>query len=72
MTHHADQIDRIKATMEHVAASLKLPELYQNDLEADLESLNRFNGTKLVWLLRTCGTILVPAQLGVDPGYITH
>lgn len=72
MTHHADQIDRIKATMENVAASLKLPELYQNDLEADLESLNRFNGTKLVWLLRTCGTVLVPAQLGVDPGYITH
>lgn len=72
MTHLSDQLDRIKATMENVAASFKLPEIYQNDLAADFDSLARFDGTKLVWLLRTCGTVLVPAQLGVDPGYITH
>ncbi|MFC6674308.1 hypothetical protein [Marinobacterium aestuariivivens] len=72
MTHHVDHLDRIKATMETVAASLKLPEYYRNDLAMDFDSLNRFNGTKLVWLLRTCGTVLVPAKLGVDPGYITH
>jgi hypothetical protein len=72
MTHQVDHRDRIKATMDNVAASLKLPELYRNDLESDYKSLKRFNGTTLIWLLRTCGTILVPTKLGADPAYITH
>lgn len=72
MTHHEDKIDQIKTTMEHVAASLKMPERFQDDLKADLESLNRFNGTKLVWILRTCGSVLVPAEIGVNPVHITH
>jgi hypothetical protein len=63
---------RLKATMENVAASVKLPEFYKTDLELDFETLEKFSGTKLVWLLRSCGTVLVPARLGVDPCYVTH
>lgn len=72
MTHTTDHLDRIKAAMANVANSLKLPEHYQNDLSIDFDNVDRFKGAKLVWLLRTCGTVLVPARLGVDPGYVTH
>ncbi|WP_242688544.1 hypothetical protein ACSLVK_01090 [Photorhabdus tasmaniensis] len=32
----------------------------------------RFDGLRLVWLLRSCGSVLVPTEIGVNPIYITH
>lgn len=72
MNNQLIHIERIKTTMKNASDSHKLPEFYRDDLSLDFDSLERFSGTKLIWLLRSCGTVLVPARLGVDPGYITH
>lgn len=69
-----ENITRIQATMKQVAAIRKLPKHNRGDLEVDMdyESLSRFYGSKLVWILRTNGSVLVPAHLGVDPCYVTY
>lgn len=66
------QLQRVQTAMKSVAESLKLPKHSQGDLAEDLESLDRFNGTNLIWLLRTNGSVLVPTHYGVDPTYVTH
>ncbi len=58
--------------MQDIAANLELPVSNQGDLNTDLKLLTRYKDDNLVWLLRTNGTVLIPCQLGVDPGYITH
>lgn len=66
------QIKNLKTVMVSLANEHKLPEINQKDITADVESLDVFKGLRLVWLLRTCGSILVPTEIGVDPTYITH
>lgn len=61
----------VQETMRDVAARLKLPENYVQDVDADVSMIGRYP-TPCVWLLRTSGSVLVPARLGVDPAYITH
>lgn len=63
---------RIKAAMENAVATHNLPQYFKEDLQLDFEGLERYNGHKLVWLLRTSGTVMVPTGIGVDPTYITH
>lgn len=55
-----------------IAKSHHLPELYANDLNDDLRILKVFEGCKFVWLLRTCGSTLVPVSVGADPAHVTH
>ncbi|WP_254428332.1 hypothetical protein [Salmonella enterica] len=65
-------LNNLKSVMISLAAEHKLPEIYQDDITTDVESLDRFDGLRLVWLLRSCGSVLVPAEVGVNPIYITH
>lgn len=61
----------LHARMLQVAKSFSLPESFHSDLDTDLAVLEAFAGKRFVWLLRTCGTTLVPMQIGVDPVHIT-
>ncbi|HBW9889486.1 TPA: hypothetical protein MFX52_21275 [Klebsiella pneumoniae] len=54
-------LNNLKSVMISLAAEHKLPEIYQDDITTDVESLDRFDGLRLVWLLRSCGSVLVPA-----------
>lgn len=65
-------IHSIQTEIVSLAKGLNLPELYKGDIETDVKGIERYQGHQLVWLLRTCGTVLVPAKVGVDPVYITH
>jgi len=58
--------------MQDIAADLELPVNYQSDLHTDFKLLTKYKDENLIWLLRTHGTVLIPSQLGVDPGYLTH
>ncbi|WP_231571485.1 MULTISPECIES: hypothetical protein [Xenorhabdus] len=60
-------LNNLKSVMISLAAEHKLPEIYQDDITTDVESLERFDGLRLVWLLRSCGSVLVPAEVGVNP-----
>ena len=44
----------------------------QSDLDDDLRILKEFNQCRFIWLLRTCGSTLVPIEIGADPIHITH
>ncbi|MCB5162946.1 hypothetical protein [Marinomonas algarum] len=67
------QLNQIKSAMAELSETLQIPEIYKSDLEMDYAALERFKGAKkLVWLLRSYGTVLVPAGIGVDPVFITH
>lgn len=67
-----NNVERIKATMLNISQSLSLPQHYSEDLSKDLESLSSSEEGKWLWLLRTCGTVLVPLNVGVDPIYINY
>lgn len=45
-------LNNLKSVMISLAAEHKLPEIYQDDITTDVESLDRFDGLRLVWLLR--------------------
>src|SRR5699024_10437127 len=55
-----------------VAQSNGLPELYPDDLKADYRALESFQGHNFVWLLRSCGTVLLPIGIGVNPVFIDY
>lgn len=57
--------------MVQVANSYSLPELFRSDLDLDLPILESYEGYRMVWLLRTCGSTLVPIGIGADPVLIT-
>ncbi|MEC6096366.1 hypothetical protein [Enterobacter hormaechei] len=67
-------LNNLKSVMISLAAEHKLPEIYQDDITTDVESLDRFDGLRLVCLLLEvlCGSVLVPAEVGVNQIYITH
>jgi len=67
-----NNVERAKAAMLNISQSLGLPEHYPEDLNKDLESLSNSKGGKWLWLLRTCGTVLVPLQVGVHPTYVNY
>lgn len=69
MQHH---LSTIRKAMAATAQANGLPEFYKNDLELDFDALEKFDGHNFVWLLRTCGTVLVPIGIGVDPVFVTH
>lgn len=58
--------------MLSVAKQLNLPKLYKSDLEDDPRVLNAFEGCSFIWLLRTCGSTLIPLKVGADPCYVTN
>lgn len=66
------QSNQLKSAMLALTQERGLPEFYQSDVEMDVESLDRFNGHKLIWLLRTNGTVLVPIEVGAHTGYIDY
>lgn len=61
----------LHSRMLQVANSYSLPESFRTDLDTDLAVLEAYAGKKFVWLLRTCGSTLVPIHIGVDPVHIT-
>ena len=65
-------IEKIKAEMLSISKKTKLPEFYVEDLSKDLSLVETFSGHKLVWVLRTCGSALVPTKVGVHPTHVTH
>lgn len=65
-------LSNLKSEMISLAQYYKLPEIFQDDITTDIESLKRFDGLSLVWILRSCGTVLVPTKIGVNPIYITN
>lgn len=67
-----NHINKIARSMQDIAADLELPLNYQSDLYTDFKLLTKYKDENLIWLLRTHGTVLIPSQLGVDPGYLTH
>ncbi|MGO3452453.1 MAG: hypothetical protein ACTIM4_14360 [Marinomonas sp.] len=67
------QLNQIKSAMAELSDTLQIPEIYKSDLDMDYASLERFKGVKkLIWLLRSCGTVLVPVGVGIDPVFVTH
>lgn len=60
-------IECTKAAMKTMSQTLGLPEYYRTDLTMDFETLGKSPGGKWLWLLRTCGTVLVPLYSGVHP-----
>lgn len=65
-------IEKIKAEMLNISKKSKLPEFYAEDFWKDLSLIESFRGHKLVWVLRTCGSALVPTKVGVHPSHVTH
>lgn len=65
-------IEKIKAEMLSISKKNKLPEIYKEDLSHDISLIENFIGRKLVWVLRTCGSALVPTKVGVHPCHVTH
>lgn len=67
-------IDRIKQQMKNASSSHNLPQAYPEDLDMDFNDLPKYleQGIEVVWLLRTYGTVMVPAGIGAHPGYITN
>lgn len=41
-------LNNLKSVMISLAAEHKLPEIYQDDITTDVESLDRFDGLRLV------------------------
>jgi hypothetical protein len=64
----------IRANMKKAMDSNRLPKAYTGDFGLDLDLLRAVadDCTHAVWLLRDCGTVLVPLNLGIDPVYITY
>jgi len=58
--------------MISLSEDFKLPQYPQSDLDFDFEAIEQFDGLKLIWLLRTDGTVLVPIQMGVNPIDISY
>lgn len=67
-----NNVERAKAAMLNISRSLGLPEHYRGDLDSDLKSLPDSDTGKWIWLLRTCGTVLVPLNAGVHPTYVNY
>lgn len=67
-----NNLERVKAAMTNISQSLQLPAHYPEDFDKDLETLSDSQGGKWLWLLRTCGTVLVPLNVGVHPVYINY
>ncbi|WP_438320224.1 hypothetical protein NMD70_18270 (plasmid) [Edwardsiella tarda] len=65
-------IEKLKAEMLSISQKNKLPTFYADDLEKDLSMLEKYNGRELIWVLRTCGSLLVPIKVGVHPTYVMH
>jgi len=67
-------IEKIKQQMILASSSHNLPIAYPDDLELDIQQIERYLNISsgAVWLLRSYGTVLVPAGVGVDPSYITN
>lgn len=67
-----NNIETIKKQMNKITAETNLPLHYKGDVEIDMAMLNDWKGHKLVWLLRTHGTALVPMCVGATPVHITY
>lgn len=65
-------LETLHTKMLGIAKSHHLPEINQTDLDDDLRILKAYQGRRLIWLLRTCGSTLVPIRVGADPIHITH
>lgn len=65
---------KITEALASAAKSHKLPEFYKDDLDVDFNELPRYleRGLSVIWLLRSCGTVMVPVGVGADPVFITH
>ncbi|BFM18849.1 hypothetical protein R50073_50320 (plasmid) [Maricurvus nonylphenolicus] len=58
--------------MLSAAEQLNLPKQYKSDLDDDPRVLSAFEGCSFIWLLRTCGSTLIPLKVGADPCYVTN
>lgn len=67
-------IKQIIEAMALTADMTKLPEHFRDDLNVDYEKIPLYleRGLSVIWLLRTCGSVMVPVGVGADPVYITH
>ena len=64
--------EKLHQQMLGIAKSHHLPKSYESDLDDDLRILKAYEGCRFIWLLRTCGSTLVPLGMGADPVYVTH
>jgi hypothetical protein len=58
--------------MEELSRTIGLPTANAFELEEDLKTLNQFNATEYIWLLRANGTLLFPLRHGVNPEYLHY
>ncbi|HGY3888945.1 TPA: hypothetical protein ACNVXU_004386 [Klebsiella pneumoniae] len=65
-------LEKMKAEMLNLSQKLKLPEVYAGDVEQDLTLIEQFSGYQMLWVLRTCGSALIPLKAGVHPVHVTH
>jgi hypothetical protein len=72
MQHPQDAINLLHRHMLTVAANLKLPQVFQDDLQTDLHVMRVYSGERFIWILRTGGTVMAPLNIGVDPIYVSY
>ena len=64
--------NNVYAEMINISKKHDLPKFYKEDLVLDKTDLDRFEGKDFIWVLRTCGTNLVPLYSGVHPCFVTN
>lgn len=53
--------------MKNHAESVDLPKFYKEDLEMDFSNLKKYGNREYVWMLRECGSLLLPLRIGASP-----
>ncbi|BDP33312.1 hypothetical protein R7D97_16275 [Vibrio sp. Vb5031] len=56
----------IEKMKEH-AESVNLPKFYKEDLDIDFSNLKKYGNREYVWMLRECGSLLLPLRIGASP-----
>lgn len=57
---------------EKITEREALPVAYREDLKVDETLIKRFAPHRMIWLLRSYGTVLVPVGVGADPTFINY
>lgn len=66
-----NKISSMQTIMEVLAKNFKPAEGYWDEVDQDIQSLYRFDGHTLIWLLMAQKCVLVPTQVGANPLCIT-
>ncbi|WP_053062570.1 hypothetical protein [Photobacterium aquae] len=69
----AQSIEEMVELMKQATEEVSLPKYYKWDLDIDYEKIKKYATDKFtcIWLVRECGSQLVPIRAGVNPIHIT-